>query len=372
MGSKLKMPCFSAYCFILVCFFFTFQVSAQYPDSIRMNDIRFIASHNSYKKKPDPGVIKFLSRFKRRLGNEMNPVRMDYGHELLSIQFSEFEVRGLELDLYNDPKGGRFAKRRINLFVPGLRQRTKDTLMRSPGLKMLHIADIDYESNYSTFRQALAEIKEWSVSNPDHTPIFINLELKDASPGDYSRFLRFIGFKKAIPFDSLAYTLVEADIRAIFNEKELFLPKQLQDTFGSVRERLQTIGWPSLNQTLGKIAFILDGNGAAYRKYAQHQLAFCYSEPGLPETAFVIKNNPIGQEATIASLTELYIVRTRTDVETIEARNNDQTMLNAALLSQAQILSTDYYRADPKLSNYKVSLVELKPERRWPFILRNK
>ena len=32
-------------------------------DSIRLNDIRIVASHNSYKKKPHPKVLKFLSKF---------------------------------------------------------------------------------------------------------------------------------------------------------------------------------------------------------------------------------------------------------------------------------------------------------------------
>jgi len=344
----------------------------QYPDSIRLNDIRFIASHNSYKLKPDPGIISFLQKFKKRLGEELDPTRMDYGHVSLSEQFSEYEVRGVELDIYNDPKGGRFEKRRLNLFIPKLKQHSKDSMMLQPGFKMLHIADVDYESNYRTLKEALTEIRNWSEAHPGHTPIFINLELKDASPGDYSGFLRFLGFRKAIPFDSIAYRELDKDILSVFNRKELMTPEGLKDSFPSIRERINNIGWPALNDMLGKIVFILDGNGTEYKMASAEQLAFSYSDPADPSTAFVIRNNPVGNEKEIKDLSKLYIVRTRTDVETMEARNNDHTMLDAAIESQAQILSTDYYKADEKLSSYKVDLEKRKTVRSWPFILRKK
>jgi len=39
-----------------------------------------------------------------------------------------------------------------------------------------------------------------------------------------------------------------------------------------------------------------------------------------------------------------YIIRTRADSDTEEARNNDKSSFTAALQSDAQIISTDYYR----------------------------
>jgi hypothetical protein len=63
-------------------------------------------------------------------------------------------------------------------------------------------------------------------------------------------------------------------------------------------------------------------------------------------------------------------VRTRTDVETIQARNNDYTMFNAAIQSRAQILSTDYYTPDLKIGRYVVSIRNPQKPAFESFILR--
>ena len=68
-------------------------------DSLRLNDIRIIASHNSYKKLPHPKVLKFLSKFQDKLGNQNNPAYIDYGHLPFGEQFSDYGVRGVELDV---------------------------------------------------------------------------------------------------------------------------------------------------------------------------------------------------------------------------------------------------------------------------------
>jgi len=113
-----------------ITLFTALNVFAQYPDSIRLNDVRFLASHNSYKKKPDPKVLKFLKHFKKQLSGEMDPIQLDYGHELLSVQMDQYGIRGFELDVNYDPKGGQFKKRRVNAFIPGLKQRSTSRTTR--------------------------------------------------------------------------------------------------------------------------------------------------------------------------------------------------------------------------------------------------
>jgi len=52
-----------------------------------------------------------------------------------------------------------------------------------------------------------------------------------------------------------------------------------------------------------------------------------------------------------------YLVRTRTDEPTEQAHTNDRTMLNRALASGAQMLSTDYPTSEPSpWSDYSVGL----------------
>jgi len=342
-------------------FLFTAFCSAtfgQLNDTIRLNDWRVLASHNSYKQKPNPRVLSFLQRFKKRLGDDMDPKRMDYGHLPLSEQFSTYGIRGIELDVYYGPKGKRYRKRRLNLFVGGVKQRVKDSVMCQPGFKMLHIADIDYETNYLTFKAALMDIYTWSKANPNHTPIYINIEPKNDSPGDYSKFLRFLGFKKALKYDENAYAALDAEILSVFKQEDVFKPSDLQGDFPSVKERLSVEGWPTLNECLGKVFFIIDGdrNGMyqSFLEKGEKRPMFVYSEPNENSTAFVKRNDPLNNEKAISELTGMYIVRTRSDVETIHARNNDYSLLEAALKSQAQIISTDFYKADPAIGTFEV------------------
>lgn len=351
--------------------------NAQYADSIRLNDIRILASHNSYKKKPDPKVLRFLSRFKKRLGEELDPIQLDYGHEKLTIQLDSFNVRGFEFDLAYDPNGGAYAKRRINYFIPGLKQKSKDPKLYQPGIKLLHIADIDFESNYLTFQEALLELKNWSEDNPKHIPLFVNLEIKRSSPGDYSKFLNRIGFKKAPLTDTNIFKVIKNEIFGVFTEESMiFKPKDLKGDYNSIQERLENEGWPKLNDCLGKIIFIVDGDIDGYYTNKinknDNSLMFIYSEPNDASCAFIIRNEPIGNEKEINDLSDKYIVRTRADAGTIEARNMDYTKYQAAFESQAQIVSTDYYRADKTISDFTIELEDNYFSPNKAFILRKK
>jgi len=346
------------YLWILILFT-SFGLKSQDNDTLPLNHYRFLASHNSYKGKPDPRVIQFLAHFKKHLSGELDPIQLDYGHDSLTVQLDRYAVRGFELDVHYDPKGGHFAKRRVNFFVRGLRQKVKDSLWNSPGFKVLHIADVDYETNYITFRQALTELRDWSLQHPDHTPLFVNIEVKTAAPADYSKTLKRLGFHKAIPIDSLAMDLLDQEILDVFSScvEKLFTPSNLQENYASISERLDQTGWPSLKETQGRIFFILDGDPVGnYLSSKNDRPMFVYGEPGAPHTAFIIRNEPVGKEKEISELAKKYIVRTRSDAGTLEARKNDYTRFKSALESGAQLISTDYYRADPDIGPFQVQI----------------
>ncbi len=90
---------------LIICGFFMNSFS-QVTDTIRLNHYKILASHNSYKKHPNPKVIKFLSKFKKQLGPSNDPEQMDYGHVPLPEQFDNYNIRGIEIDVNYDPKGG--------------------------------------------------------------------------------------------------------------------------------------------------------------------------------------------------------------------------------------------------------------------------
>lgn len=372
--SKTKTSTMKLY--LLLLFLFVNGIfSAQLSDSLRLNDIRVLTSHNSYKKKPDPKVLHFLSRFKKKLSDDLDPKQLDYGHLMLTEQLDSFQIRGFELDVNYDPKGGHFKKRRVNLFVKGLSQRISDSLYEKPGFKLLHIADVDYETNYVTFQQALNEIQSWSLQNPMHTPIFINIEIKKENPGNYSKMLNFLGFKKAIPFDEKAYSLLDEEILQVFQMQQLITPKELKGHYNSIKEKLTSEGWPLLDYCLGKIIFILDCETDDFYINAidrnEDRPMFVYGKPDAKSTAFVVINDPVNREKEIQMLSDFYIVRTRTDAGTIEARNNDYSRFNAAIVSNAQIITTDYYKADSQLSDFYISLNKFQTIIYESFFLRN-
>jgi hypothetical protein len=365
-----KMKILLAFTFLILV-----QIGFSQEDTVRLNELRFLASHNSYKRKPDPKVIRFLSRFKKRLGGDLDPIQLDYGHLPIPVQLNDYNIRGFELDVYNDPKGGHYRKRRVNMFLSGRRQKIKNETMRQPGFKILHIADVDFETNYLTIEEAFSELSQWSLTHPTHEPIFINIEAKGSSPGDYSGFLRFLGFKRAIPFDSIAVELLDQKIRKWFGtDSLLFSPKDLQGEYSSIKERLEDAGWPTLEEVRGKILFLYDSDHDGLYNLSlnngEDKPMFAYGEIGGESTAFVMRNDPIGKEEEINELSRKYMVRTRTDAGSLEARAHDYTRYQAAMKSNAQIISTDYYEKDPEISDFQIGLVEAGKINSVPFILK--
>jgi hypothetical protein len=341
---------------VFSCSVFTISnVFAQIPiDSIPINQLRIIASHNSYKKKPHPKVLRFLKKFQDKLGEQNNPNFIDYGHLPFSEQFDNYGIRGIELDVNYDPKGGHYKRRRINLFLFGQRQRVKGGALKKPGFKILHISDVDFETNYLTLKSALEALKSWSDSHPDHFPIYINLEAKGSHPADESKTLKRLGFKRCIPFDQKAFLDLEQEISAILTPSQIFKPSDFKKNYSTLQERVVAEGWPLLEELRGRFIFILEGsNNHIYRAFVS-PMFFQYGNQSDANTVFLLRNNAVASETEIRELTSQFIVRTRSDAGSVESRANNYDTWNAALRSGAQIISTDYYKADERWSSYKV------------------
>jgi hypothetical protein len=68
-------------------------------------------------------------------------------------------------------------------------------------------------------------------------------------------------------------------------------------------------------------------------------------------------NDPVADFDRIQKLVKAgFLVRTRADADTAEARANDPARRDKALASGAQFVSTDYPDPDPALSPYRVRL----------------
>jgi hypothetical protein len=305
-------------------------------DLVHLNQIQVVGSHNSYHLLADQA-----ERDLRRsvIGDEENG--LEYSHPALNIQFSDQRVRQIELDVFDDPDGGLYADPLIRRVTSG------DPLppaMDEPGMKVLHVQDVDYHSNCLTLKDCLRTVLTWSNRHARHAPLAILLELKDTplELGDFD-------FVDPLPFDEAAMNRLDAEILSVFPRDKIIAPDDVRGSRATLQEAVTEDGWPTLGASRGKVMFLMD-NGEPYRSryLAGHpglegRMIFTNSEPGQPDAAFVKRNDAIGSEADIRALVaEGYVVRTRSDADTVEARTDDGTARRAAFRSGAQWVSTDY------------------------------
>lgn len=116
--------------------------------------------------------------------------------------------------MYNDPQGGAFSDRKINAYV-GLPVSSGIAALSIPGMKILHIKDVDYNTQFYTFKQALQAIKSWSQQHLNHLPLFINIETKSDSPADDS-LLATQGFLPAPNWDASSAEALEQELIDVF------------------------------------------------------------------------------------------------------------------------------------------------------------
>ncbi len=351
---------------LLGCFGLPLYAQSTCADSLRLNQIQVVGSHNSYRKATDRGVMRVL-KLVDKIVPALDILSLDYAHLPFEIQFDSFAIRGVEIDIYNDPQGGRYYNRYGN-HLAWKTAKSREVKLMKPGMKVLHIPDIDYNTHYLTFKDALSTLKAWSDAHPNHIPIFVHIETKAEALGDHIKLAKFT---KSIAWDATACDSIDAEIDAVFgkNSAQVITPDYVRGTYTSLNEAVTTQGWPLLSASLGKIIFIMEGGAEGMYVKGEHaglkgRNMFVYANLGTPECAFVIRNGAILDKSDITNLVKMgYIVRTRADSGTDEARLGDYSSCKAAFSSGAQIISTDYYRPDPRHSkkssgwtNYNVRL----------------
>ncbi len=320
-------------------------------DDLRINQIQVIGSHNSYHAGLTPGVAKMLQATNPKAFDGL-----DYQHAPLTTQFDK-GIRQIELDVYVDAKGGRFAHPfGATLNAGGAAAFDPEHVFAKPGYKVMHVQDLDYISNCQPFVGCLKEIRAWSKSHPGHVPLFILVETKTqdpikAVPGmvDYERFT------------PEALDALDAEIRSVFAEKEMVTPDQVRGKHATLPEAVAHGGWPTLKAARGKVVFLLDQTNITPNYVAGHpalkgRALFTNAKAGAPDAAFVEHNDATPAEID-ALVKQGYIVRTRSDADTKEGRTGDTTTRDKALSSGAQMISTDYPWYEPsRWTGYTASL----------------
>lgn len=318
---------------------------------LKINQIQVVGSHNSYRTKTYQPLYDFVIPFYDAgfLPANLNPAGWDYSHVPLPEQFGAFGMRGIEIDVYEDAQGGRFYNRGgLSLIGENVESGIPELLQ--PGFKVLHIPDFDYNTNYYTFVSALQAVKAWSDKNPNHIPIFINIESKTETVGDA---VSLPALQHSIPYTAASAEALEAEIRSVFGQNldKVITPDQIRGSYATLREAVLAGNWPTLGEARGKILFAMEGDLVSYylngHPSLQGRAMFTYADPQADEAAFVILNNPSQDMAEIQqAVMQGFIVRTRADSDTEQARTGDYSEMEAAFSSGAQIISTDYYQPD--------------------------
>lgn len=322
-------------------------------ESLSMNDIQAIGSHNSYKLAIPAPEMALIANY-----NKDSADSLDYSHLRLTTQL-DMGLRQVELDIVYDPEGGRFA----DPLLPRQTAKTYGAMpydasdMHAPGFKVLHSQDIDVHSSCATWMICLEEIKTWSDANPNHVPILIMFNAKEGGSA-------FPGVTPALDFTREGYRALDAETLSVFPGDRIIKPDDVRGEFATLRDAVLAGNWPSLDSARGKVFFALDERPEKVRTYMDGRSSL----EGLPlfvnsiseqedHAAYFTMNNPIGgQDRIRAAVNAGFIVRTRADANTQEARVNDTSRREAAFASGAQYISTDYYVPRLEFSDYTVSL----------------
>ena len=337
------------------------QTTAAQDKVVHLNQIQVIGSHNSYNLGFAPSEEKY-ARMKDAKGYE----GLEYHHATLTKQL-DGGVRQLEIDIAQDPKGGRFAHPKIveltkEAGLPADPDFDPEHEMEKPGIKVIHIADLNERSSCHLFTTCLKEIQAWSKAHPEHVPLFLLIETKH-------------GGTKGIPnsvvaetFDTAALDGMDREIRSVFADDEMVLPDEVRGSYPTMEAAVRAGNWPTLAKSRGKVIFLMDQKNAGPLYTVGHpvlegRVLFTNADPGKPDAAFIEENE--GTPAMIDGLVKQgYIVRARADAETRAARTNDTRRRDELLASGAQMISTDYPLSEPSAwTGYSVGFADGVPAR---------
>lgn len=319
-------------------------------ENLRVNDLMTVGTHNSYKRAIPPADYRLIHAMNPKVAQEL-----DYAHKDLTAQLNA-GARQIEIDVVYDPQGGRYSRP----LIPARTQTTLDPAwvkaMERPGFKVLHVPDVDFRSSCVTFKLCLGIVRDWSRAHPRHAPITILINAKDgkAAPGGVP----------LLSFDEAAFDALDGEVRSVFTASQLLTPDDVQGRYPTLRDAVLHNNWPKLQAARGRILFALDETPekvAIYRGARvslEGRVMFINIDEQSPAAAYLTLNRPVEDGERIArDVRAGFLVRTRADEGTWQARGNDLAHRDIALHSGAQAVSTDYLWADPRFAGgYTVSL----------------
>lgn len=176
---------------------------------IKLNHMQLIGTHNSYKTAPSLALHR----------------RLKYAHESIATQLAHAGMRHFELDLH--PSSDNDTEFRI-----------------------FHLPVIDHTTHCRCLAECVRQMKEWSDSvNGTHTPIYVLLDIKMSLFGDVRTF------SNGLRLDQLV--AIENQLLSVWGRDRIITPSDVQQSYGSLRDAVTNKSWPSVEDSLGKIVFLL-------------------------------------------------------------------------------------------------------------------
>lgn len=284
-------------------------------EQLRINQLQYIGTHNSYHVRAKP------SRF----------ASLNYSHAPLDVQLDR-GVRSVELDLHD--RGGTF--------------------------EVCHIVKIDEGTTCRRLSDALETVRKWSDAHPGHLPISFLFELKKDGVGFDPRIRKF---------DAASLDRLDDLLRSVFPASRCIRPDDVRGSASTLREAVEKNGWPTLAAGRGKVFFILHDEGPLRDAYLKGhaslrgRVMFVRSDETRDDAATLVLDDP--RDPEIPRLVSAgYFIRTRADADLHTDRPGKPSRLKAALASGAQIVSTDYPTGEPQAgTGYVVEFAKGAPAR---------
>ena len=310
------------------------SLATQAAEAPKINGLHWLGSHNSYRPELDPAA---LARQRQVMGERSRGV--EYGHPPIQAQL-DLGLRQLEFDPYADTVGGLYAG-------PYADDPAKAAIMKTPGAKVLHAPVVDSRTLCLRLSDCFAQVATWSRAHPDHQLIVLFVNTKEEPFNT-----------PAIPNPPLwteaDFASVDADAIKAFGRERIITPDEVRGVAATLRQGVTSGGWPTVEAAKGKVLLVLDANARVEDAYRtghpslKGRVMFgLYAESEAEAAVFNIQD-PRPEEARIQALVaQGFLVRTRSDADTTEARSHDVGRLRSAERSGAQIISSDYYPGAP-------------------------
>ena len=296
--------------------FFDGDLDAVLSSGIKFNELRYIATHNSYKNESVSELKMWYGIVSRLTFGYIPDNGGEFSLPALSDQLDS-GIRSFEIDLEVMHKDGETS------FV------------------CIHSPVLDMTTNSYDFSLAIKEIKLWSDAHPGHLPITIIVEPKVAMLPMID--MDIFTFKNALALDAM--------LKEELGEK-LFTPAEMLRDYADFTAMRKADDWPEVSEMLNRILVLMHptvvtklyiNNDRTMKSQVMFPMMRVF-ERNNRFAAFLVENDPGKAEKRSNTLIdeEKFIIRTRPDSYG-NIKPDDRV---AALRSEAQILSTDYPSID--------------------------